>query len=85
MWDSLPPPLFPPRHIGVCDKCGGTLIHRPDDAEEVVKKRLKVYHAQTAPLIAFYSKQSLLHTISCSLDKRTVFQQITSLIESKNV
>lgn len=72
----------PPRQNNICDNCGSPLIQRPDDTEEVIRKRLKIYHEQTAPLIAFYSKQKLLHTISCCLNKEAIFQQVASLIDS---
>jgi len=39
---------------GTCDRCGGTLVHRVDDTAETVKRRLDVYQAQTAPLVAHY-------------------------------
>ncbi len=70
----------PPRVTGTCDKCQGTLIQRPDDTEEVIKKRLQVYHNQTAPLIAFYSKNHLLQTIDCTSDKQEVFKQLLLLL-----
>jgi adenylate kinase len=44
----------PPKKEGVCDRCGGTLVHRADDTAETVQNRLKVYAAQTEPLIAWY-------------------------------
>ena len=47
----------------VCRKCNGALIHRDDDTEETVNKRLAVYTDQTAPLIDFYSKEGLLINI----------------------
>ncbi len=39
----------------VCDKCGATLVQRKDDRPETVQERLKVYHDQTEPLIAYYA------------------------------
>lgn len=45
---------------GVCDKCGGELIQRPDDIPETIKERLSTYHKQTEPLIDFYKKAQLL-------------------------
>ena len=39
----------PPKAEGVCDKCGGKLIQRKDDAPETVKSRLEVYHKETEP------------------------------------
>jgi adenylate kinase len=50
----------PPKHEGVCDVDGSRLIQRDDDAEETVRKRLSVYHAQTEPLIGFYEERGLL-------------------------
>ena len=41
---------------GKDDATGEELIQRDDDKEEVVKKRLDVYHEQTEVLVGFYSK-----------------------------
>ena len=47
-----------PKVEGVCDRCGGTqFVRRRDDNEEVVRSRLKAYHAQTEPLIDYYTRQ----------------------------
>ena len=46
----------PPKEPGKDDVTGEPLIQRDDDQEETVKARLKVYHDQTEPLIAYYSK-----------------------------
>ncbi len=46
----------PPAKPGVCDVCGGKLIVREDDREEVVRARLRVYREQTAPLLAYYER-----------------------------
>ena len=53
----------PPKSEGVCDKCGGKLIQRKDDAPETVKSRLEVYHKETEPLKAFYAERGLLKTV----------------------
>ena len=53
-----------PAHAGVCDKCGGTdMKRRADDNAETVRERLKAYHAQTAPLIAYYEGKGVLERI----------------------
>ncbi len=44
----------PPREAGLDDVTGEPLVQRDDDAEDTVRNRLSVYHAQTAPLIDFY-------------------------------
>ncbi|EGW53105.1 adenylate kinase [Candidatus Endoriftia persephonae] len=48
----------PPKVEGKDDETGEDLIQRDDDQEETVKARLKVYHDQTEPLIAFYTKEA---------------------------
>ena len=45
----------PPKVSGRDDATGEELIQRDDDREETVKNRLDVYHAQTKPLVAYYS------------------------------
>ena len=46
----------PPKVAGRDDVTGEPLIQRDDDKEEVVRKRLEVYHAQTSVLVDYYSK-----------------------------
>lgn len=46
----------PPKVAGKDDVTGEDLIQRDDDQEETVRKRLEVYHAQTEPLVDYYSK-----------------------------
>jgi adenylate kinase len=50
----------PPKHEDVCDQDGARLIQRDDDREEVIRRRLEVYHSQTEPLIAYYDRAELL-------------------------
>lgn len=47
-----------PKTEDVCDRCGTALVHRTDDLESTVRRRLQVYQEQTAPLIAYYGKTS---------------------------
>ena len=46
----------PPKVAGIDDVSGEALIQRDDDQEETVRKRLKVYHEQTEPLVNFYQQ-----------------------------
>lgn len=46
-----------------CGNCGGTLIHRTDDGDGVVRERLKVYHRQTRPIVEFYSGRPTFRAI----------------------
>lgn len=50
----------PPKVAGKCDRCGGELYQRPDDNPQTVKKRLRVYFAETAPLIDYYAQKGKL-------------------------
>jgi len=54
-----------PKKEGVCDVCGGELYQREDDKPEVIKERLKVYKAQTQPLISYYEDKVPFVNIRC--------------------
>jgi adenylate kinase len=56
----------PPSHGDVCDVEGCELTQRPDDTEETVRKRLRVYAEQTAPLITYYSAKNLIKPIDAN-------------------
>jgi adenylate kinase len=53
----------PPMKPGVCDLDGSELYQRDDDKAETVTRRIQVYFAQTAPLIAYYRERGLLAEI----------------------
>jgi adenylate kinase len=74
--------FLPPKTAGTCDKCGGTLIQRPDDREEVVRTRLDTYRAQTAPLIEYYAGRGLLESVDSSTGADNVQAAVTRLIEA---
>jgi len=48
----------PPKVEGIDDETGEPLVQRDDDKEEVVLKRLGVYHEQTEVLVSFYGKMA---------------------------
>ena len=50
----------PPKREGVCDLCGGALVHRDDDKPETVRHRLEVYHQETEPLKDHYAGKGIL-------------------------
>ncbi|HXG79891.1 MAG TPA: adenylate kinase [Methyloceanibacter sp.] len=71
-----------PRTVGVCDRCGGTeFIRRPDDNEEVVRERLRAYHAQTKPLIDYYRRQGKVRAVDGMADIETVAAQIGRVLD----
>jgi adenylate kinase len=58
--DSFKPTLTD----GICDTCGSTdMKRRADDNAETVTSRLQAYHAQTAPLIAYYADKGVLRPL----------------------
>lgn len=75
-----------PARQGVCDKCGGTAFaRRADDNAETVAARLRAYHEQTAPLIAWYAQRGVLRTVDAmgSIDAiaaelGAIVQQVTA-------
>ena len=71
---------IPTKVEGVCDRCGESLILRDDDKPETVKKRLDVYHAQTQPLIDYYTAKNVLKTVDGTQDMEAVFQSIVDIL-----
>ncbi len=55
--------FHPTRVKGVCDECGGRLVVRDDDREEVIRERMRVYRQQTAPVLEFYEDLKVLARI----------------------
>lgn len=61
---------MPPKNEGVCDNCGGKLIQRKDDNEEVILDRLENYDKDTKPLIDYYKDKGLLKRVPGFIDSQ---------------
>jgi adenylate kinase len=70
----------PPKAPWSCDICGKPLVQRPDDKEEVIRARLKLYHASTADLINYYRGRGLLHEVKADAGVESIYQTIVGLI-----
>ena len=70
----------PPKVEGVCDLCGGSLMQRDDDKEEVVKKRLEVYRKQTQPLIEFYQDRGIIYKLDAEKGVEELFEEVKGLV-----
>lgn len=71
-----------PAVAGTCDKCGGTAFkRRTDDTAETVRERLKAYHAQTAPLIAYYDGRGVLERIDAMADIDVVRDGLAAIVK----
>jgi adenylate kinase len=67
------------------DKCPKTgephkLFQRPDDTEETVAKRLKVYEEKTRPLIDYYDQKGILQTIDAEGDVEDVTERLEAAL-----
>jgi len=71
----------PPKKEGVCDKCSGELYQRADDKEETIKERLKVYFAQTMPLLDYYEKKGRLLRVNCNQHIDEVGKEIVKYLK----
>ena len=47
----------------ICDVCGGDVVHRADDTEDAINRRLDLYESQTSPLIEYYEAIGLLEVV----------------------
>ncbi|MCC6272505.1 MAG: adenylate kinase [Deltaproteobacteria bacterium] len=75
----------PPRQAGFCDRCGGSLIQREDDQEATIRRRLKVYLEQTAPLVAYYERAGLLKSASGIGSTGEVFGRLSSIVDGLSI
>lgn len=73
----------PPKSPGICDRCGGNLIQRKDDREEIVRERLEIYHKQTAPLKGYYQKLGRLVLIDGTQSREETVQEIDSVLQER--
>ena len=73
-----------PAKEGVCDKCGGELFTREDDKIESISKRLDVYRAQTAPLIAYYRERNLLKDIDARPASEVILENFKAVFPPEN-
>jgi adenylate kinase len=72
--------FFPPSREGICDACGGELRHRADDNEETISQRLKVYEAQTAPLVEFYESRDKLKVVPAEGEIDAVYERLVAAL-----
>ncbi|MEW6143222.1 MAG: adenylate kinase [Chloroflexota bacterium] len=75
---------LPPKVAGKCDKCGGELYQRADDTEITVRERLKVYFAQTTPVLDYYRQKSKLIEVNGDADIEKVTADIIDALSRLN-
>ena len=78
----------PPKTVGTDDETGDPLVLRDDDREEIIRKRLDIYHEQTEPLIDYYQSWAnqnndqapAFHRISGEGSVDTIFDRILTVL-----
>jgi adenylate kinase len=71
----------PPARAGVCDVDGSELVRRADDEPETIQNRLRVYHDQTEPLIAYYEERSRLRRVDGDAPPDDVAHRLAAAVE----
>ncbi len=71
----------PPRVPGVCDACGGELYQREDDRRDVVSKRIRVYLADTVPVVEYYCRRGILREVDGQQEIDQVAADLVGWIE----
>ncbi len=71
----------PPKIEGRCDKCGGSLVQRADDTEEVISQRLEVYAEQTAPLLDFYGNDAAFRKVNAEAGMDEVYASLLAAVK----
>lgn len=72
----------PTKSQGVCDSCGGEVIQRNDDKEEVIATRLKTYEESTAPLKEYYKSHGRFAAVNGNTGTDQVFVAIKKEVQS---
>ncbi len=71
----------PPKVDGICDRCGTALVHRSDDQEAAIRKRLEAFHRQTGPLVGRYA--ACLVTIDGAQAPADVLAQVVRTLRAR--
>jgi adenylate kinase len=75
----------PVEWLSACGVCGGPLVTRTDDSDGIVAGRLKVYHAQTRPIVEFYSGRPTFRTIDGNQPPDVVTASMDAAIREASV
>lgn len=68
-----------------CPNCGGELLHRDDDNETTVRKRIEAYNEQTKPLLTYYKDQNVLASVDGLGTIEEVRGRINQVLESQDL
>jgi adenylate kinase len=71
----------PPKYYATCDVCGGDVIHRDDDTEASINRRLDLYERETAPILGWFEERELLLTVDGLGHPDTVTSRLVRAID----
>jgi len=68
--------------LATCERCGGQLVQRRDDAADVVRERLRVYQRETQPLVEYYQPRSTFRSVDGDQSPDAVAADIAAAVAS---
>jgi len=71
----------PPAIEGVCDLCGGKLIHRKDDTADTISKRITLYNHETQPLLEYIRSRTNLIELDADRPENIIFDEIGNYLK----
>lgn len=72
----------PTKAEGVCDVCGGQVVQRPDDKEEVIRTRLEAYEQSTRPLKDYYKAKGRYAEVDGTGTSEEVYGRIAKAVQA---
>jgi adenylate kinase len=74
--------FLPPKQEGSCDRCGGELMQRSDDTEEVAKRRLQVFHTQNEGILKYYRQKDNLKEINANRSRDEIQDDLVKTLKA---
>jgi adenylate kinase len=64
-----------------CKPCGGTLVQRADDNQDVVLERLRVYQQATRPVLDYYRERPTFRVVNGAQAPERVAHELNAMID----
>jgi adenylate kinase len=74
----------PSKVEGVCDVCGGQVVQRPDDKEDVIRTRLEAYEQSTRPLKDYYKAKGPYVEVDGTGATEDVYGRLLKALQAKS-
>jgi adenylate kinase len=70
----------PPKSNGICDVDRHKLTKRSDDNEEVIRRRLEIYDADTRQLVGYYKSLNVYREVNAQGSQEEVLEGISTIV-----